>query len=488
MHLKYLLIGLAATCLNTISFAQTARHLPYFTPNAAAQRTTLAEKIIASLAQTFQPPTAFNKQLKEDYQKRAESIRADIGEEIEMLAITDDILWPGLQRIHQQIVMQYPALKNTQVLLLANPTPNAISIGDGTFLVYVGLMAGLENEDQMAFVLCHEMAHFLLKHSTQSLENEVRQVNDPAFIAKVKALQKEEFNRAAKVEAFINKLLLKNRYHSRDHELAADSLAYQLYLSTGYSPQQAQRMMEVFEDIDHPLGKVPLELKSHFGCDAYPFQSDWASTSSAGSVWGAAREASKADNQKWRDSVSTHPEWADRLKALNKLMGTSTATVPNKAGKGMTDYQQLRYLATLESIDAWRKVKRYDMVLFLAVQYQSVHPDCAYLKEMKALALAEMYLHLKDHDLASVLSASRPEQDEPYRNLLNFLNERRIKELLALAECSVSELLAEKSEFGLLAEYQLASAKADNAAMARIKRTYLKQYKTGRFNSIFTQE
>ncbi|MBK8191903.1 MAG: M48 family metalloprotease [Lewinellaceae bacterium] len=84
--------------------------------------------------------------------------------------------------------------------------------------MYCGLLAGLENEDQLAFVLCHEIAHYLLEHATKGLVREIATFHDKAFKAKVKAANKQEFNRNEQLANIYKNVLFKSRYHRRDLE------------------------------------------------------------------------------------------------------------------------------------------------------------------------------------------------------------------------------------------------------------------------------
>ncbi|MBK8192981.1 MAG: hypothetical protein IPK76_07170 [Lewinellaceae bacterium] len=153
-------------------------------------------------------------------------------------------------------------------------------------------------------------------------------------------------------------------------------------------------------------------------------------------------------------------------------------------------YAPIRYLSILESVDAWFSVERCDKALFYAVQYQQVYPDCSYFKEMEALALNGLYTHLKDHSLADVLSQSASDNPGKYNRFLDFLNNLRLKDLLALQSCSLDAALSsttEKTEHGLMAAYLVAMAQDDRSAMLAAKKEYLSKYRKGRFADVFQQ-
>ncbi len=475
-------ILLAFPCL---AHSQTTRQTPYFSAESTTQQHQLAEQTAASVRNVFQPPSRFDKATKEDYLKKREKIATDIAAEIKNYAIADDVIWPFLQKIHAKIVAANPTMKDTRVLLVADPTPNAYCIGEGTFVVHVGLLAGLENEDQVAFVLCHEMAHYAYQHATKGLETTVEQLNSKAFKAKIKELEAKEYNRYEQMEAVLKNMLFNSRYHSRNHERQSDSLAYHFFVRTQFNHTQAKRLMEVFEHIDEPLRDTVLDIKTNFGCTQHPFQELWT-TNASGSVWDAAHEAQVQANKAFRDSVSTHPDWEERLLWLQPLVDKITPT-PQPAEQPTIDYATIRYLAAIESVESWANFGRFDKVLFLATQYQRVYPKGLYFQEVKTLALYQLYQHAKDHDLATVLAQSSYSRPEKYNHFLDFLNNLRMKELLALAECSLTQLPNDKGEYGLLAAYQLAKAKEDRATANTTKKEYLSRFKNGRFVDYFKE-
>ena len=95
-------------------------------------------------------------------------------------ALFDDVLFPFLKSVHAKIVAANPDLAATAVILTSEPVPNAFSVGDGTLVVYTGLISELDNEDQLAFVLCHELAHYALHHATRQLVQEIERFQSVA--------------------------------------------------------------------------------------------------------------------------------------------------------------------------------------------------------------------------------------------------------------------------------------------------------------------
>src|SRR5262245_25727508 len=57
-----------------------------------------------------------------------------------------------------------------QLFISRSGVPNAFNSGDGNVVVNIGLLPYLENESQLAFVLCHELAHQYFDHTEKYLE------------------------------------------------------------------------------------------------------------------------------------------------------------------------------------------------------------------------------------------------------------------------------------------------------------------------------
>ncbi len=53
---------------------------------------------------------------------------------------------------------------NLRVLVAKENSPNAFCMGDGTLVVNMGLFNWVDNQDQLASVICHELGHLFLEH------------------------------------------------------------------------------------------------------------------------------------------------------------------------------------------------------------------------------------------------------------------------------------------------------------------------------------
>src|SRR5688500_12571112 len=87
--------------------------------------------------------------------------------------IKDDSLESYVNNVLNKVVTDnsldpYPR----RVLILASPHVNAICFGKGIYAVTISLLARIENENQLAFILAHEIAHDELGHISRRIAQE----------------------------------------------------------------------------------------------------------------------------------------------------------------------------------------------------------------------------------------------------------------------------------------------------------------------------
>ena len=85
--------------------------------------------------------------------------------------------------IMKHIIESNPRLDSMELryFISRSPIPNASSLGDGTFIINLGLIRKINTEGQLAFILCHEIAHFYLDHSNISVIDDFTKTNSKEY-------------------------------------------------------------------------------------------------------------------------------------------------------------------------------------------------------------------------------------------------------------------------------------------------------------------
>lgn len=139
--------------------------------------------------------------------------------------------------------------------LLKDPqTINAFALPGGQIFITFALFSRLENEDQLAGVLGHEIGHVVGRHSaermakqglTEGLLNGIAVGFDPS---------------TAQGAAAIANLL--NLSYGRQDELESDDLGVKIMIDAGYNPNELIGVMKILKDASGP-NQVPERLSTH---------------------------------------------------------------------------------------------------------------------------------------------------------------------------------------------------------------------------------
>jgi predicted Zn-dependent protease len=135
--------------------------------------------------------------------------------------------------------------------LADNRTINAFALPGGQIFITYALFSQLENEDQLAGVLGHEIGHVLGKHSNERITD--------ANFWKVIAMGSSAIDMGGVAQQIGQGQLLKN---GRGDELESDELGVQLMIKAGYDPYELIGVMEILKAAAGP-NRVPEFQSTH---------------------------------------------------------------------------------------------------------------------------------------------------------------------------------------------------------------------------------
>lgn len=230
--------------------------------------------------------------------------------------ILDRSFHEELQRVADKIAQKnknYPFHK-TSVFLSRYTLPNAFSIGDGTICINIGLLKDLRSEGELAFVLCHEFAHYFLDHSDKILIKTLESVNETSYQNTLKEIQKTEYYQISKYREFVRKNVYEDRMHSRLHELEADSLGLLLFENAGYAFNEAQSLIAILDNYN--------KIKENDGVDVFgALKTDSASYKEA-----SLKVVDNDQDTFWDfNKLNTHPDCKLRAKVLKGKLNLQTS-------------------------------------------------------------------------------------------------------------------------------------------------------------------
>jgi len=167
-----------------------------------------------------------------------------------------------VQCISQAITDHVPASVYSgtwEVVVFDDPKINAFALPGGKIGVYTGLLNVVKNQDQLATVIGHEVAHVIEEHSKERLEQD-KLIGFGQQAASI-LLQAKGVNHSASI---MSALGLGLQYgvalpYSRAHEKEADMLGLELMARAGFNPEQA---IDLWQNMERANRRKPPEFMS----------------------------------------------------------------------------------------------------------------------------------------------------------------------------------------------------------------------------------
>ena len=266
---------------------------------------------------------------------------------------------------------------------------NAFATNQGIIFVTVGLLAQLENEAELAFVLAHEIAHYEKEHSIASvLENEkiYNQTRDDRY------------------NGYESRIKLLSAF-SKDMEFQADSLGFLRFKKAGYSIKAAGNMMDVLQLAFMPFDDIefnPAFLELDSMKIPHVFLLDTLA-------------AIPYDTDELDDSHSSHPNIRRRREKLEGMIAASTESNGKNFILGKTRFSAIRTIARNEIIHLDLLEQQYIDAFYNSYVLSRTHPDDQYLEESMAKALYGLSKYSNSGDFSNTGVGS----DDSYSNIQN---------------------------------------------------------------------
>jgi len=222
-----------------------------------------------------------------------------------------------LQSIVKKIIAANPKLQKTdaRIVFTRDDWPNAVSMGDGSIAINGGLVVFLNNEAELAFVICHELSHYYLDHTNKQIKKIVDVYNSEDFTKEVKRLSKQEYGAGKEFDDLMKKMAFGSRRHSRENEAEADKQAFLFLRNTGYDCNQIISCLQLLNNIDDSSIYRPFVPEATLNFEEYPFKKKWIQNESVLFGRMTTNEMSPL-SKKEKDSLKTHPDCEVRISLL----------------------------------------------------------------------------------------------------------------------------------------------------------------------------
>jgi hypothetical protein len=266
-----------------------------------------------------------------------------------------------VEKVRREVTASDPQLASeTKVFVVKSSVVNAFATNQGYLFITTGLLAQLENEAQLAFVLCHELIHYKKKHVIK------------AYVQNDKIDRGEGGYRKSEVD---KKYLAKSNY-SKEHESEADVNGFDLFAKTRYSLDAINGTFDVLKYSELPFEDFEFNHKM-LESDYLLFPIDYIQ-----------QEVSvvEGEDEEEDDKTSTHPNLAKRrtdiADKISSLEGDDKARVRSNYAISEDLFLNARKLARFDLCHTNLINRQYDRALYQAYCLLKENPDNIYLSKV----------------------------------------------------------------------------------------------------------
>ncbi|MFV8327449.1 M48 family metallopeptidase [Flavobacterium sp. ZS1P14] len=343
-----------------------------------------------------------------------------------------------LQKILTAVYHSNPQIDTKDFYFLINKSlvPNAACYGNGIFSVNLGLFALIESNDEMAFIICHELSHYLLKHNDKALEEYIKTFRSKDVKQQLNTASNQKYGRRSAVTMVLKDLKFNFMKRSRSAETQADSLGYTLFSNTKYNKQASVNILKKLDRTDGMLFNSPTNLRQNFTFEEYPFKEAWIEKETK--MFDITESANDLEVDK--DSLKTHPDIPLRIENImhNYKITTTNATT--------TEIGLVQKKTAENSIKIFFDDSKLDFALY---QLLSLHDknelDNKTFTSYVAYLLQKAYILKERHVFGKYVGPVNSFSDEKYINEIRlFLNNLELKDLRKIGYyfCQKNELIS----------------------------------------------
>ncbi len=421
-------------------------------------------------------PKRYRSELEKIYKDRHEHLAGSLREEQFIFSPQYTGYFDG---VLAEIRRANPQLNSQSVHLLVSrdPTPNATCLGNGIITFTIGLLRRVENESQVAFVLCHELAHQHLGHVQQSIQQYVEKQNNPNTRREIERIAASENRRVEQATGLLRSMVYEHTRYSRVHETAADSLALVYLKNTRYNPQESLRVLALLDTVDRSKYPGPLDLKPVFDSPGYPFKDAWLQASPMMKIEG------KKDGDWNEDSLKTHPDCTRRITLLKNQLGAGM-------GPGKENFlQPFALLAGLvrqsdfELVQSEFDARRYAQCLQESLLLLRQYPENVYLHATIGKCFYHLYKAQQQHELGKYVPLPSARHSPMHRQMVDFIHNLRLREIGAVGYYFLKKNQATHAsdEDFLYALTQLSNLVEPGPGAKTLQDDYLRRFPDGKY-------
>jgi beta-barrel assembly-enhancing protease len=327
-------------------------------------------------------PKEFRQLSSEKYSNSRRRLEADAGDRqrvrdkddflLESNFVMDQLLSSGkvlfndpvsiyLDKVLGRVLQDERGLRDSvRVYALRSSVVNAFTTDDGIILISLGLLAQLENEAQLAFIICHELVHFEHEHVINSYVNSVGSKGDGPVKGR---------------SGFDERILARSHY-TKELEKEADREGVARFLRSGYAPSGIDNVFDVMRYAHLPFDDVQFD-RAFFNSGYFRVPESY--------FLERVRAVEPLDAKEADDA--THPSPSERKAVVKKLLANELNDKGSVSQISQDEFIKTREIARFELSRLYMLANRPVSAIYNSFLLLKAHPDDSFLQEQIARGL-----------------------------------------------------------------------------------------------------
>jgi hypothetical protein len=314
--------------------------------------------------------------------------------------------------------------------IIKSSSVNAFATNNGIVFINLGLIAQLEDEAQLAFILSHELTHYIKNHViTEYVEKEHIRRGNGAY----SDLTLEE------------RYIAKNNY-SKELESEADLSGLELFEKSRYNVNSIDGVFDVLQFAYLPFDDIKFDKEF--------FETDYLKFPDAYFLKETAPIKTEVDED---DSKSTHPSTTKRRLAIKDRVSNLENANRSKFLVGEEEFNKARKIARYEMARLYVNNRRYEAAIYHTYMLLKKDPKSKYLRTNMAKALYGLSKYY-NKDITSEVHRDFNDIEGNSQQVYHFFDKIKKDELNVMAQEYLWRLKAEfpnDVEIGLMAKDNL---------------------------------
>jgi len=364
--------------------------------------------------------------------RRYESINKAFNEEIlKGQFVFDERFDKLVDSIVSEIKANNPTIPEDLKFYISRNLPlNAASFGNKNFEINMGVFCYLQNEDQLASVLSHEIGHYILNHTIKNIQHQYFLNKSSEVKEQIYEIKNEKNNQGVKAYTRLKNLLYEDGRLNKRQELEADSLGYEIYRKTRFNKGEYindLRLSEMYDTI-RPKGLDIQTYKKVFNLKQLPFKEEWLKKEDFSNY-----DYSRFKERYNEDSISSHPETEERIAALKKLF--PELQKPEESHDGSPQFMKLHLIAGYERLPNLMFQEEYGVGVYGCLMGIQEDEKDAFYTEWLGKFFEKIYDARKHYTLNRYLDRIDPKnQSESYQQFLSFIWNLNLSEIKTISD------------------------------------------------------